>query len=270
MRKQAVSLSDIPMDVPGPVSGAVISEFQTMFGLSMKQLCEILSIPRAQVKNLLASDEPVKDPSLAILVRFYMKFPQCLPRKNKVDMREVYQEIGGERTVRDRAFCIPFGRDAGGSYRWLKKGLRPSGCPMDLALLIAKVPNGYGELFEFARAEAIARGVNPFLTGSWSASVPPEANAAYFTMADLAKPLPRGRAARKPNSIGIGPGAKLEKPVRKLRSSAAVAKVQAVATEDKPKAAAKSRRVPKVAEKKTSTEAVKPKRLPARKKKAAA
>lgn len=240
MGKKSVSLNDISIEVHGPVTGAVISEFQVTFGLSMKQLCEILSIPRAQVKTLLASPEPVKDPALAILVRYYMKFPHLLPRKNKVDMREIYEKIGGEKVVRDRAFCIPFGRDAGGSYRWLKKGLRASGCPMDLALLLQRVPNGYGEMFEFARAEAMARGVNPFLTGSWTAEVPPEANAKFFTVEDLAKPLPRGRAARQPNSVGIGPvgRATSEKPKKPRKPKAAVAepkiKESKKATQKKP------------------------------------
>jgi hypothetical protein len=193
-----------PMTIEGPVVGQTLGTFLMVFGLNNRQMCELFSIQPGSINKVLSSPNPVS-PEIAILLRMYLRFPDLIPRKPNFDMVNYFNTYG-HKYVRERTFATAFGVDAGRSYGWLKKGQNASTRATDLGNLInALGPEGYLMLFREARKEAAARGVNPFLTGSWSEVVPEGASALHFNEADLLKELPRGRAARRPGSIGMAP-----------------------------------------------------------------
>lgn len=211
-----------PVEIEGPVTGKTIQTFQLVFGLTMVELCEILSIPRPAIKAVMEQD-PVKDVAVAVLVRFYFKHPDRVPRLRDLNMANVYQRIGGEKTVRVRMFSVPLGRDSGAGYNWVNRGFRASDQPLDMAEMIMRSENPTAQYFEFfdaAREEAAARGVNPFLTGSWSKEVPEKFSAANITPKDILEPLPKGRASilAEGSASGRSRAAKKGGRVRKERS----------------------------------------------------
>lgn len=154
-----------PISISHAITGTDISQFMLRFNLSMDELSELLSIPKAKLPAILSSREPVKDVAVALLVRVYSEFPHLLPR---FDVLEFFRSLEGSEDQKLRHLGVIFGRDSSASYRWINKGRPMSGQPMSLGRLIKRLPDGADDLKRLAIKEAKSRGVNPFKTGSWS------------------------------------------------------------------------------------------------------
>lgn len=194
--------SEPSMEIDGPVTWGTMRMFQTVFGLNNKTMCFIFSIALKDFRTFISSDDEVP-PDMAILVRLYVANPDMIIGR-EVNVAEFYHtEVANY--VRLRTFSALFGLDTGRGESWVEKGTKPSPRPMAAIALARKVPLGVMAVFDAARSEADARGVNPFITGSWSEKVPEEISARYFKADDLKRDLPRGRAARQPGAMGVAP-----------------------------------------------------------------
>ncbi|WP_404666939.1 hypothetical protein [Roseateles asaccharophilus] len=125
-----------------------------------------------------AADAPVKDPTLALLVRFLDQHPDMSVIPKFPEAQEMFDTVNKITDVDQKRFSVLFGSESSATYRWLK----PSGSRVSPAVgrlmyylkmaLMAKPPADRGVMLEdwreTVRLEAQARGVDDiFKQGSW-------------------------------------------------------------------------------------------------------
>lgn len=125
-----------------------------------------------------APDEPVKDPTLALLVRFLAQHPELAVVPQQPTPAELFELMNESADVEPKRFTTYFGAESSAAYRWMKTDARPSSTVsrlmhfMKIAMLM-QGPSGRSQMLENWRKtvdqEAKARGVdNVFKTGRWS------------------------------------------------------------------------------------------------------
>lgn len=193
-----------PYTINQPVRGTDVANLMLRHNISADEMCELLHLNKAKLNALLSSDKPIKDVSIALLIRVYSEYPHLLP---KFDVLEFYESQTGAEAEKLRHFGPNFGRESTAGYNWIVKGRPMSAQPLALGRLIKRLPEGYDDLKRMAIQEAKYRGVNPFKTGSWS-------KPASFDSANVT-----GRTYRKRSTPGVRPvkGSKAVIPMEKKK-----------------------------------------------------
>lgn len=163
-----------------PVLGKDLASIKQQYGLLTADACWLfgLSITRwTQIVNQ-ASDVPVKDPTLALLVRFLGNHPELSVIPKFPGVAEMYEMLNSVQEIDQKRFSVLFGSEASATYRWLRVGSRQSPAVnrlmhyMRLALL-ARAPHERLDLLNSWRdtvsMEAATRGSpDVFRTGQWN------------------------------------------------------------------------------------------------------
>lgn len=163
-----------------PVLGRDLDAVRQAFGLLTNDIIWVLSMSITRWMQIVrqAPDEPVKDPTLALLVRFLSQHPELavVPKQpNASDMFTLMNEVAD---VEPKRFATYFGAETSAAYRWMKPDARPSSTAlrlmhfMKMAMLMQDTA-GRSQMLESWRKtvdqEAKARGVEDvFKSGRWS------------------------------------------------------------------------------------------------------
>lgn len=148
--------------------GILVSDACWLFGLSITDWTRIV---RQQPQ------EPLRDPTLALLVRFLDAHPEMSVIPKFPTAEEMFQEVNKIQEVDQKRFSVLFGSEASAAYRWLKPGSRMSSSVGRLMFymrmaLHSRSPSKRAELMEnwreTVRLEGSARGVDDiFKSGAW-------------------------------------------------------------------------------------------------------
>lgn len=181
-----------------PVLGKDVDAIAQQFGMLVADACWLFGMSITKWMHVVRQkpDVPLKDPSVALLVRFLANHPELSVIPKFPSAEEMFALVNKVQEVDQKRFSVLFGSEASAAYRWLKPGSRMSPSVgrlmfyMKMALL-AKSPSKRSEMLEqwreTVRKEGVARGVDDiFKTGAWT---PKE------------KAAPRKRALAKKASI---------------------------------------------------------------------
>lgn len=122
-----------------PIVGADLEEFRQRFGLDLNQIESIFGIASRGAWYRITrkqADQPLKDKTLAILLRFYAQHPDLIPVPD-LDVREVWQKLGLEAGD----FAQLIGRQTISGRDWAK-GTKP----LPVVLEISKILNKAGSM----------------------------------------------------------------------------------------------------------------------------
>ena len=163
-----------------PVLGKDLDTVRQQYGILTSDACWLfgLSITRWMQIVRIAAELPVKDPTLALLVRFLDEHPELSVIPKFPGAAEMYEMVNSAQKTDQKRFSVLFGSEASASYRWLKIGSRQSPAVNRLmhylkSAMLARQPEKRAELLERWRGtvamEAVARGVpDVFKSGKWN------------------------------------------------------------------------------------------------------
>lgn len=150
--------------------GVLVTDACYLFGLSMNRWMKIVRE---------GAELPVKDPTLALLVRFLDEHPEIavLPKFPKVE--EIFRMVNSTQETDQRRFSVLLGSESTACYRWMRSGgARTSPAIQRLLFclqlaMLARRPEGRAELIEgwgeTVKKEGQARGVpDVFEAGRWN------------------------------------------------------------------------------------------------------
>lgn len=163
-----------------PVMGKDLEAVAQQFRMLTSDACWIfgLSITRWTqiVRN--SPDDPLTDPTLALLVRFLDDNPDLTLLPQFPTAPEMFEEINRIQQIDQKRFAVMFGNESSATYRWLKPGARMSPAVgrlmyyMRMALLSAPPDKRQKMLEQYRKTvttEGKARGVSDvFTAGSWN------------------------------------------------------------------------------------------------------
>ena len=163
-----------------PVLGRDLDAVRQEFGLLTNDIIWVLSMSITRWTQIVrqAPDEPVKDPTLALLVRFLSQHPELAVIPKQPTPAELFALMNEVADVEPKRFATYFGAESSASYRWMKSDARPSSTVtrlmhfMKIAMLMQD-PAGRTQMLEDWRKtveqEAKSRGVSDvFKSGRWS------------------------------------------------------------------------------------------------------
>ena len=163
-----------------PVLGKDLDSIRQMFGLLTADACWLFGMSITKWMHVVrqAPDEPLRDPTLALLVRFLDQHPEMSVIPKFPAASEMFALINKIQDVDQKRFSVLFGSESSATYRWLKEsGSRVSPAVGRLMYylkmaLLSIPPERRGVMLESWRGtvqvEAGARGVdNIFKSGSW-------------------------------------------------------------------------------------------------------
>lgn len=215
------------MSIPSnrPVLGKDLDEIKQGFGLSTADACWLfgLSITKWTQVARQEKNEPVKDPTLALLCRFLDQHPELSVMPKLPDADEMYTILNKVAPTDQKRFSVLLGSEASAGYRWLKHGSRQSPTLlrlmyyMKMALQSRTRGDSLDLLHRWAQTvedEGLARGVeNVFKTGRW---VPPEGQPATPVPKPVkAQAVPESRAPAKASPSK----AKTVKPAKAVKAA---------------------------------------------------
>lgn len=163
-----------------PVIGQDIDDLRLSYGLSTADACYLFGMTMGKwslLKN--SSNEPVKDASLALLVRLLdgnpsLFAPPGYPTPH--EMKKLLDECQGS-PIEQRMLAIMLGNDGSSAYRWLRLGAQQNPSVQRLMLYLEKAllslpENERAEAIEMwkdiVREEGVARtGKDVLKTGRW-------------------------------------------------------------------------------------------------------
>lgn len=162
-----------------PVLGKDLDTVRQQFGLLTADVIWLygISITRWMQVVRKAPNEPVKDPSLALLIRLLDANPDMELIPTFPEANEMYDFINKIQEVGQKRFSMMFGAESSAAYRWMKEGGKITPPVARLMYYVrqswlAKPPSG--RLAELERwqetvsIESRARGVADIWTnGSW-------------------------------------------------------------------------------------------------------
>lgn len=194
-----------------PVIGKDLDAVRQALGLLTADACWLfgLSITRWMQIVRQAPETPVKDPTLALLVRFLGDHPEQSIIPQYPTPAEVYEFVNSIQETEKKQFSVLMGSEASATYRWLNTSSRQSPAVNRLmfylrqALLSLRPAQRVGLLEQWratVEKEATARGANDiFKTCQWG---PPPTKATPKskepTEADAAQTPKRGRKKAVP------------------------------------------------------------------------
>lgn len=163
-----------------PVLGRDLDAVRQEFGLLTNDIIWVLSMSITRWMQIVrqAPDEPIKDPSLALLVRFLAQHPELAVVPKQPSAKELFTLMNEASEVEPKRFATYFGAETSAAYRWMKPDARPSSTVlrlmhfMKIALLMQDAA-GRSQMLEDWRKtvdqEARSRGVEDvFKSGRWS------------------------------------------------------------------------------------------------------
>lgn len=163
-----------------PVVGKDLDAIRQQFGLLTSDACFVfgLSITRWMQIVRQKPDEPVKDPTLALMVRFLEEHPETLVIPDYPTVPDMYEYINSIQTTDQKRFSILFGSEASAAYRWLRSNSRQSPAVSRLMHLLkvalnSRSPAQKWKLIEswskIVAKEGVARGIpDVFAFGKWN------------------------------------------------------------------------------------------------------
>lgn len=194
-----------------PVLGKDLDTVRQQFGLLTADACFVfgLSITRWMQIVRQRAELPVKDPTLALLVRLLDQHPELTVVPRAPTPTELYETVNGFRKVEQKRFALMFGSENSAAYRWLRIDSRVSPAVSRLMLHFNTVlqsgstKDGVKFLDDWEKvvtAEAAARGAEDvFRTGRWNyRGVAEESQKKAAELDEMSQPKrKKGVAARK-------------------------------------------------------------------------
>lgn len=163
-----------------PVIGQDLEVVTQQFGILVSDACWLFGLSITKWTQIVrgAPQEPIANPTLALLVRFLAEHPELNVIPTFPNAADMFQEINAIQEIDQKRFSVLFGSEASATYRWLKPGSRISPVVGRLMLymrmaLRARQPNDrsamLGRWCETVRNEGRARGVDDiFGYGAWN------------------------------------------------------------------------------------------------------
>ncbi|WP_041930342.1 hypothetical protein [Methylibium petroleiphilum] len=221
-----------------PVLGKDLDAVRTQYGLLVSDACWLfgLSITRWMQIVKRAGDEPVSDPTLALLVRFLADHPELSVIPKFPTVPEMYEMVNGVTPTDQKRFSVLLGSEASATYRWLRvPGSRQSPAVNRLmhylkVAMLSQRPNERGQLLEDWKEtvdkEAKARGVvDVFKTGGWNpnkkAKAKKEEEASEAVEGGEAAAVKKPRARKAPAKTAAAPAAEASKAAGKHEAAEA-------------------------------------------------
>ena len=166
-----------------PVLGRDLDAVRQEFGLLTNDIIWVLSMSITRWMQVVrqAPDEPVKDPTLALLVRFLAQHPELAVIPKQPTASEMFALMNEIADVEPKRFATYFGAESSAAYRWMRPDARPSSSVTRLmhflkTALLMQDAAGRTQLLEDWRKtveqEARNRGVDDvFKTGRWTTPI---------------------------------------------------------------------------------------------------
>lgn len=163
-----------------PVLGRDLDAVRQQFGLLTADMIWVLGISITRWMQVVrqAPDEPVKDTTLALLVRFLAEHPELPVVPRFPTPQDMLALLGESADVDARRLAVMLGSEVSAGYRWMRQDARPSSTVNRLMhylrmALLREDGAGRTELVEAWRRtveqEARCRGVDDvFRAGSWT------------------------------------------------------------------------------------------------------
>lgn len=183
-----------------PVLGRDLDAVRQEFGLLTNDMIWVLNMSITRWTQIVrqAPDEPVKDPTLALLVRFLAQHPELAVVPKQPTAREMFELMNEVADVEPKRFATYFGSEVSAAYRWMRPDARPASTVtrlmhfMKTAMLMQDMA-GRSQMLEDWRktveGEARARGVaDVFRAGRWSAPGTPDAPSSPVKGSEPASP----------------------------------------------------------------------------------
>jgi hypothetical protein len=168
-----------------PVLGKDLDAVRQKFGLMTTDFIWVLGISITRWMQIVrqAPNEPLKDPTLALLVRFLAEHPELSVVPKYPSPPEMFEMLNGISQVNAKQFSVLFGSEVSAAYRWMRQDARPSAAVNRLmyhlrSAMLMRDPAGRAEMLEQWRRtvelEAASRGSEDiFRTGKWTSSKTP-------------------------------------------------------------------------------------------------
>lgn len=166
-----------------PVLGRDLDAVRQEFGLLTNDIIWVLSMSITRWMQVVrqAPDEPVKDPTLALLVRFLAQHPELAVVPKQPTAPEMLAFMNEIADVETKRFATYFGAESSAAYRWMRPDSHPSSSVTRLmhflkTALLMQNSAGRTQLLEDWRKtveqEARSRGVSDvFKTGRWTTPI---------------------------------------------------------------------------------------------------
>jgi len=172
-QKNGLTTPPFPLPTNRPVTGSDVAAFREWFGLSVDECRVILGIPTSSWYKITmeGADHALKDPAIALLIRYYASHPEevpLLPTASVEDVEEILQDI---------PMCywgMLLGRESASGHRWVSKHHHFKPITARLAYYLVqnarKDPDSLQHWKEnLVNVEANARGIeNIWGSGSWN------------------------------------------------------------------------------------------------------
>ena len=111
-----------------PVLGRDLDAVRQEFGLLTNDIIWVLSMSITRWMQVVrqAPDEPVKDPTLALLVRFLAQHPELAVIPKQPTAPEMLAFMNEIADIEPKRFATYFGAESSAAYRWMRPDARPS------------------------------------------------------------------------------------------------------------------------------------------------
>lgn len=166
-----------------PVLGRDLDAVRQEFGLLTNDMIWVLNMSITRWTQIVrqAPDEPIKDPTLALLVRFLAQHPELAVVPKQPSAPEMFTLMNEIAHVEPKRFATYFGAETSAAYRWMRPDARPSSTVLRLmhflkTVLLMQAPSDRTQILEDWRKtvdqEARNRGVNDvFHSGRWTTPI---------------------------------------------------------------------------------------------------
>jgi hypothetical protein len=111
-----------------PVLGKDLDSLRQTLGILTNEACFVfgMSITKWTELKRNRSDEPLSDPSLALLVRLLDMNPELPVLPKYPTPNEMFDLVNGIQEIQPKPFALLFGSEASATYRWRRAGARVS------------------------------------------------------------------------------------------------------------------------------------------------
>lgn len=175
-------MSSITSSIPSSrsVIGRDLEEIKQQFGLTTGDACFLFGVSITKWTQLVRSspDVQIKDPTLALLVRFLSQHPELSVIPKMPTTSEMFNTINSVVETDQKRFSLLLGAEASAGNRWKRSGSRPGQSLERLMyyLRLAILSRSHGERVELldswrqtVAAEGRARNVDDiFRAGQWA------------------------------------------------------------------------------------------------------
>jgi hypothetical protein len=160
-----------------PYKGSDLDCFRNTYGFSVNEAATVFGFNGriSGLKKIIEKDQEVLPPTLQLLMRLYLRFPETIPFPEKLTTSDFFEEcLGGETAIATRFRGILFGVDRNSGYNWGKDAT-----PINSVLAIMHAAKklkenkhlNHEELLEVLlcnfNSTAASLNVNPLKIGSW-------------------------------------------------------------------------------------------------------